>query len=48
MTDSWTPERIEKQREIAKDLVAQGKFGGAGRGLELLSASTSSGLQKYS
>jgi hypothetical protein len=28
----WTPERIEKQRELAKDLVAQGKFGGAGRG----------------
>lgn len=28
----WTPERREKQREIAKDLVAQGKFGGAGRG----------------
>jgi hypothetical protein len=29
---NWTPERIEKQRELAKDLVAQGKFGGAGRG----------------
>jgi hypothetical protein len=29
---SWTPERIEKQREVAKDLVAQGRFGGAGRG----------------
>ena len=28
----WTEERREKQREIAKDLVAQGKFGGAGRG----------------
>lgn len=29
---SWTPERIEKQRELAKDLVAKGKFGGANRG----------------
>jgi hypothetical protein len=29
---TWTPERIEQQRELAKDLVAQGKFGGAGRG----------------
>jgi hypothetical protein len=29
---NWTPERIEQQRELAKDLVAQGKFGGAGRG----------------
>lgn len=28
----WTPERIEKQREIAKELVAEGRFGGAGRG----------------
>jgi len=29
---SWTPERKEKQREIANQLVAEGKFGGAGRG----------------
>lgn len=28
----WTPERIEKQRELAKRLVAEGKFGGANRG----------------
>ena len=32
MTSSWTPERKEKQREIAKRLVEEGKFGGAGRG----------------
>jgi len=31
MTD-WTPERREKQREIAKKLVEEGRFGGAGRG----------------
>lgn len=29
---NWTPERREKQREVAKDLVAQGVFGGKGRG----------------
>jgi len=32
MTSSWTPERKEKQREIARRLVEEGKFGGAGRG----------------
>lgn len=29
---SWTPERREKQREIAKQLVEEGRFGGRGRG----------------
>jgi hypothetical protein len=29
---SWSPERIEKQRELAKRLVEEGKFGGANRG----------------
>lgn len=29
---SWTPERREKQSEVAKQLVAEGKFGGKGRG----------------
>jgi len=29
---SWTPERIQQQREIAKRLVEEGRFGGAGRG----------------
>lgn len=29
---SWTPERIEKQRELARRLVEEGKFGGANRG----------------
>lgn len=29
---AWTEERKEKQREIAKSLVEQGRFGGAGRG----------------
>src|SRR6476659_2881435 len=28
----WTEERRELQRSVAKDLVAQGKFGGKGRG----------------
>lgn len=28
----WTPERKEKQREVAKRLVEEGRFGGAGRG----------------
>lgn len=28
----WSVERRERQREVAKELVAQGKFGGAGRG----------------
>lgn len=32
MTTSWTPERREKQREVAKDLVEKGVFGGKGRG----------------
>jgi hypothetical protein len=32
MTSSWTPERIEAQRQLAKRLVEEGKFGGAGRG----------------
>jgi hypothetical protein len=31
MTD-WSHVRIEKQREIANRLVAEGRFGGAGRG----------------
>lgn len=29
---TWTEERREQQREIAKSLVEQGRFGGAGRG----------------
>lgn len=29
---AWTPERRELQRQVAKDLVEQGKFGGKGRG----------------
>jgi len=28
----WTPERRAKQREVAKRLVEEGKFGGSGRG----------------
>jgi len=29
---TWTPERREQQREVAKRLVEEGKFGGKGRG----------------
>ncbi len=29
---TWTPERKEQQRELAKRLVEEGKFGGANRG----------------
>lgn len=32
MTTAWTPERREKQREVALKLVEEGKFGGKGRG----------------
>lgn len=32
MSTGWSIERREKQREVAKELVAQGKFGGKGRG----------------
>jgi hypothetical protein len=32
MSELWTPERKEQQRQLAKRLVEEGKFGGAGRG----------------
>jgi hypothetical protein len=32
MSTGWDLERREKQREVAKRLVEEGKFGGAGRG----------------
>jgi hypothetical protein len=32
MSTGWDLERREKQREVAKKLVEEGKFGGAGRG----------------
>jgi hypothetical protein len=32
MSSPWTPERRKKQSELAKQLVAEGKIGGAGRG----------------
>ncbi len=32
MSTGWDVERREKQREVAKRLVEEGKFGGAGRG----------------
>lgn len=31
-SEHWTPERRADQRERAQQLVAQGRFGGAGRG----------------
>ena len=32
MSNGWTPERREKQREVARRLVEEGRFGGKGRG----------------
>lgn len=32
MSNGWSLERREKQREVAKRLVEEGKFGGKGRG----------------
>lgn len=32
MSNGWTPERREKQREVALRLVEEGRFGGKGRG----------------
>jgi hypothetical protein len=30
--NAWTPERRDAQREVARRLIAEGRFGGPGRG----------------